>query len=153
MQKKLHSSIYLLQFLLLIIFYLLYLIKVWTFKTCEYSEDMVCLAEKDGGIFLCPVIVYPKDKLLKIAKLIKLSDWAAIQGIMLHIFSIIFLINLHNNELLKLWIVIWQYVINVLIRYLQMSTSVLLAVWNLWQYAQNVVIDSHLGMPSVAAVV
>lgn len=30
--------------------------------------------EKDGGIFLCPVVVYPKDKLLKIAKLIKDSE-------------------------------------------------------------------------------
>ena len=26
---------------------------------------------KDGGIFLCPVVVYPKDKLAKIAKLIR----------------------------------------------------------------------------------
>jgi hypothetical protein len=26
---------------------------------------------RDGGIFLCPVVVYPKDKLTKIAKIIK----------------------------------------------------------------------------------
>lgn len=39
---------------------------------CE--GDKFDIVEKDGGIFLCPVIVYPKDKLLKIAKLIKDSE-------------------------------------------------------------------------------
>ena len=39
---------------------------------CE--GDKFEIIEKDGGIFLCPVIVYPKDKLLKIAKLIKDSE-------------------------------------------------------------------------------
>lgn len=29
---------------------------------------------KDGGIFLCPVVVYPKDKMAKIAKIIKESE-------------------------------------------------------------------------------
>lgn len=41
-------------------------------KKLGISEgDKFEVIEKDGGIFLCPVIVYPKDKLLKIAKLIK----------------------------------------------------------------------------------
>ena len=40
-------------------------------KKLGISEgDKFDIVEKDGGIFLCPVIVYPKDKLLKIAKLI-----------------------------------------------------------------------------------
>ena len=39
---------------------------------CE--GDKFDIVERDGGIFLCPVIVYPKDKLLKIAKLIKESE-------------------------------------------------------------------------------
>ena len=30
--------------------------------------------EKDGGIFLCPVVVCPKDKIAKIAKILKESD-------------------------------------------------------------------------------
>ena len=30
--------------------------------------------EKDGGIFLCPVVVYPKDKIAKIAKILKESE-------------------------------------------------------------------------------
>lgn len=30
--------------------------------------------EKDGGIFLCPVVVYPKNEMLLIAKLIKETD-------------------------------------------------------------------------------
>jgi antitoxin MazE len=29
---------------------------------------------RDGGIFLCPVVVYPKDKMKKIAKLIKETE-------------------------------------------------------------------------------
>ncbi len=44
-------------------------------KKLNISEgDKFDVVEKDGGIFLCPVIVYPKDKLLKIAKLIKDSE-------------------------------------------------------------------------------
>ncbi len=44
-------------------------------KKLGISEgDKFDIIEKDGGIFLCPVIVYPKDKLLKIAKLIKESE-------------------------------------------------------------------------------
>lgn len=44
-------------------------------KKLGISEgDKFDIFEKDGGIFLCPVIVYPKDKLLKIAKLIKESE-------------------------------------------------------------------------------
>ncbi len=41
-------------------------------KSLGISEgDKFDIVEKDGGIFLCPVVVYPKDKLLKIAKLMK----------------------------------------------------------------------------------
>ena len=36
--------------------------------------DKFDIVEKDGGIFLCPVVVYPKDKIAKIAKLIKESE-------------------------------------------------------------------------------
>lgn len=44
-------------------------------KKLGISEgDKFDIIEKDGGIFLCPVIVYPKEKLLKIAKLIKDSE-------------------------------------------------------------------------------
>ena len=44
-------------------------------KKLGISEgDKFDVVEKDGGIFLCPVIVYPKDKLLQIAKLIKDSE-------------------------------------------------------------------------------
>lgn len=44
-------------------------------KKLGISEgDKFDIVEKDGGIFLCPVVVYPKDKLLKIAKLIKDSE-------------------------------------------------------------------------------
>ncbi len=44
-------------------------------KKLGISEgDKFDIVEKDGGIFLCPVIVYPKDKILKIAKLIKDSE-------------------------------------------------------------------------------
>ncbi|MBQ3224117.1 MAG: AbrB/MazE/SpoVT family DNA-binding domain-containing protein [Oscillospiraceae bacterium] len=44
-------------------------------KKLGISEgDKFDIIEKDGGIFLCPVIVYPKDKLLKIAKIIKDSE-------------------------------------------------------------------------------
>ncbi|MBE6715673.1 MAG: AbrB/MazE/SpoVT family DNA-binding domain-containing protein [Ruminococcaceae bacterium] len=41
-------------------------------KNLGISEgDKFEVIEKDGGIFLCPVVVYPKEKLAKIAKLIK----------------------------------------------------------------------------------
>ncbi len=44
-------------------------------KKLGISEgDKFEVMEKDGGIFLCPVVVYPKDKLAKIAKLIKESE-------------------------------------------------------------------------------
>ena len=44
-------------------------------KKLGISEgDKFDIIEKDGGIFLCPVVIYPKDKLLKIAKLIKDSE-------------------------------------------------------------------------------
>ncbi len=44
-------------------------------KKLGISEgDKFEIMEKDGGIFLCPVVVYPKDKFLKIAKLIKDSE-------------------------------------------------------------------------------
>ena len=33
--------------------------------------DMFEVMERDGGVFLCPVVVYPKAKLEKIAKIIK----------------------------------------------------------------------------------
>lgn len=36
--------------------------------------DMFDIVEKDGGIFLCPVVVYPKDKIAKIAKIIKETE-------------------------------------------------------------------------------
>ena len=32
------------------------------------------IMERDGGIFLCPVVVYPKDKIAKIAKILKESE-------------------------------------------------------------------------------
>jgi len=44
-------------------------------KKLGISEgDKFDIIEKDGGIFLCPVVVYPRDKLLKIVKLIKESE-------------------------------------------------------------------------------
>ncbi|MBQ7032976.1 MAG: AbrB/MazE/SpoVT family DNA-binding domain-containing protein [Clostridia bacterium] len=44
-------------------------------KKLGISEgDKFDIVEKDGGIFLCPVIVYPKEKIAKIAKLIKDSE-------------------------------------------------------------------------------
>lgn len=39
---------------------------------CE--GDMFDISEKDGGIFLCPVVVYPKKQMEKIAKLVKQSE-------------------------------------------------------------------------------
>ena len=44
-------------------------------KKLGISEgDKFEVIEKDGGIFLCPVVVYSKEKLLKIAKLLKNSE-------------------------------------------------------------------------------
>jgi AbrB family looped-hinge helix DNA binding protein len=41
-------------------------------KEVGISEgDKFDVVARDGGIFLCPVVVYPKDKLTKIAKIIK----------------------------------------------------------------------------------
>ncbi|MDY4213576.1 MAG: hypothetical protein SOX82_07830, partial [Eubacteriales bacterium] len=36
--------------------------------------DKFDIMERDGGIFLCPVVVYPKDKIAKIAKILKESE-------------------------------------------------------------------------------
>ena len=33
--------------------------------------DKFEVIQKDGGIFLCPVVIYPKEKIAKIAKLVK----------------------------------------------------------------------------------
>lgn len=33
--------------------------------------DKFDITEKDGGIFMCPVVIYPKDKIAKVAKLVK----------------------------------------------------------------------------------
>ncbi len=44
-------------------------------KKLGISEgDKFEIIEKDGGIFLCPVVVYPKEKIMKIAKIIKESE-------------------------------------------------------------------------------
>ena len=44
-------------------------------KKLGISEgDKFEIMEKDGGIFLCPVVVYPKDKIAKIAKILKESE-------------------------------------------------------------------------------
>lgn len=44
-------------------------------KKLGISEgDKFDIMEKDGGIFLCPVVVYPKDKIEKIAKILKESE-------------------------------------------------------------------------------
>lgn len=44
-------------------------------KSLGISEgDKFDIVEKDGGIFLCPVVVYPKDKIARIAKIIKESE-------------------------------------------------------------------------------
>ncbi len=44
-------------------------------KSLGLSEgDKFEVVEKDGGIFLCPVVVYAKDKLQKLAELIKSSE-------------------------------------------------------------------------------
>lgn len=36
--------------------------------------DKFDITEREGGIFLCPVVVYPKDKIAKIAKILKESE-------------------------------------------------------------------------------
>lgn len=36
--------------------------------------DKFDVIAKDGGIFLCPVVVYPKDKIKEIAKIIKETE-------------------------------------------------------------------------------
>ena len=36
--------------------------------------DKFDICEKDGGIFLCPVVIYPKAELRRIAKLIRDTD-------------------------------------------------------------------------------
>ncbi len=33
--------------------------------------DKFDITEKDGGIFMCPVVIYPKDKIAKVAKIVK----------------------------------------------------------------------------------
>lgn len=44
-------------------------------KKLGISEgDKFEVMEKDGGIFLCPVVVYPKKKLTQIAKLLKEAE-------------------------------------------------------------------------------
>ena len=44
-------------------------------KKLGISEgDKFDIMERDGGIFLCPVVVYPKDKIAKIAKILKVSE-------------------------------------------------------------------------------
>ena len=44
-------------------------------KTMGISEgDMFEVIERDGGVFLCPVVVYPKAKLERIAQIIKDHD-------------------------------------------------------------------------------
>ena len=36
--------------------------------------DKFDIVVKDGGIFLCPVVVYPKEKIAKIVKILKGAD-------------------------------------------------------------------------------
>ena len=44
-------------------------------KKLGISEgDKFDIMERDGGIFLCPVVVYPKDKIAKIAKILTESE-------------------------------------------------------------------------------
>ena len=44
-------------------------------KKLGISEgDKFDIMERDGGIFLCPVVVYAKDKIAKIAKILKESE-------------------------------------------------------------------------------
>lgn len=43
-------------------------------KIGAVEGDKFEVIEKDGGIFLCPVVVYPKSEMERIAKLIKETD-------------------------------------------------------------------------------
>ena len=44
-------------------------------KRLGISEgDKFEVMEKDGGIFLCPVVVYPKEKLMALAQLLKNAE-------------------------------------------------------------------------------
>ena len=42
-----------------------------TKRMCLSEGDKFEVMERDGGVFLCPVVVYPKAKLEKIAQIIK----------------------------------------------------------------------------------
>lgn len=43
-------------------------------KKLGISEgDKFDIMERDGGIFLCPVVVYPKEKIEKLARIVKKS--------------------------------------------------------------------------------
>lgn len=41
---------------------------------CISEGDKFEVIEKDGGIFLCPVVVYPKEKMRAIAQLLKKAE-------------------------------------------------------------------------------
>ena len=44
-------------------------------KNLGISEgDKFEVVQKDGGIFLCPVVIYPKEKMLAVAKLLKEAE-------------------------------------------------------------------------------
>ena len=44
-------------------------------KNLGISEgDKFEVVQKDGGIFLCPVVIYPKEKMLAFAKLLKEAE-------------------------------------------------------------------------------
>lgn len=44
-------------------------------KKLGISEgDKLEIIEKDGGIYLCPVVVYPKEKLVKVAQILRESN-------------------------------------------------------------------------------
>ena len=44
-------------------------------KNLGISEgDKFEVMEKDGGFFLCPVVIYPKEKLMALAQLLKKAD-------------------------------------------------------------------------------
>ena len=44
-------------------------------KNLGISEgDKFEVVQKDGGIFLCPVVIYPKEKMLALAKLLKEAE-------------------------------------------------------------------------------
>lgn len=46
-------------------------------KIGAVEGDKFEVIEKEGGIFLCPVVVYPKAEIERIAKLVKEADTAA----------------------------------------------------------------------------